>query len=112
MNGATATVNVGIGTPNPHSRLHVVGSYATSFTPMTANLTLNATHHVVYRTGGTITLPSPASCTGRVYIIVNRNTTAASISPYADFAGFIQNTILPNSSITIISNGTDWLRIQ
>ena len=65
--------NVGIGTTNPTSKFQVNGSQAGAVTTVTANITLNATHHKILvnnaATNITINLPDAASCLGRKYEI-------------------------------------------
>lgn len=113
VNGATTTVNVGIGTTAPKSRLDVVGSIATAITTTTTNLTLNETHHTVIIFGThNITLPAPNTCLGRIYIIVNQTGTPRTISSYFDFSLNATTLINSNSSITIQSTGGNWSRIK
>ncbi len=109
-NGYTAIGEVG--TAQFHSTLETTGSFAAPITKINVNTTLDHTHFIVYRTGGNITLPAASSCKNRMYIIVNRNNLTANISSYTDLDGTSSTTILPNSSITLVSDGTNWLRVQ
>jgi hypothetical protein len=122
--GGTATTNerlritgtgmIGIGDITPVSTLEVNGSVGAAIATTSANLTLDATNHTVIITGGTpvITLPSAASSTRRIYVVVNQTLTSRTISSYKDYTGS-SDTLVPGfSSITVQSNGTNWYRIQ
>lgn len=64
--------NVGINTTTQTSTFQVNGSQAGTVTIVTANITLNATHHKILVSNGatniTITLPDALTCLGREYI--------------------------------------------
>ncbi|MDP2175818.1 MAG: hypothetical protein Q8K70_07915 [Bacteroidota bacterium] len=103
--------NVGIGTTTPNSRLEVNGTFAlTTATSGTAN-------SVVLLSTGTFSTPAAASTNaGRIYIIRNtdatNNVTVNSVVDYGTTtaAAF---TLTPSiGSIMIISDGTNWFRIQ
>ena len=56
--------------------------------------------------------PTASTCTNRRYIIVNRSGGAEATSTYTDLTGIPAVTIAPNTSIEIISDGTNWLQIK
>lgn len=111
----TSGGNVGVGTTSVNSTLDVNGSTGFAIATTTTSLTLGSSHHTLIVTGGTptITLPSAASNSRRVYILVNE--TGSNVNLSGSYVGFNAgaSTIIPvNSSITIQSNGTSWYRIQ
>ncbi|HPN18953.1 MAG TPA: hypothetical protein PK546_05385, partial [Chitinophagales bacterium] len=120
INGATATVRVGIGTQRPLSRLDDSGSLGLGIRTINANTSLTIDDHtvIIVNTVGasaiTITLPAANTCARREYVVVNQNvTTSKSFSVnYLDFTGTAVNTIPGTGSITIQSNGTNWYRIR
>jgi hypothetical protein len=68
--------NVGINTTTPSSKLEVQGSQAAAFNLVTTDYTATDSDYVIYAnkqfddtTPLTITLPLPASCPGRIYVI-------------------------------------------
>jgi hypothetical protein len=113
--GADA-VNVGIGTATPKSTLDVngtIGIKVKSGQDAGTNDPDNTASIWLYTTGtGTITLPAAASSANRMYIIVNQTGATLDISAYTDLSGATQTTLATATSITISSNGTDWLRIM
>jgi hypothetical protein len=111
----TGTGLVGIGNITPNSTLDVSGSIGNAITTITANLTLDATHHTVIITSGSPAVTLPAAASGnsrREYIVVNETGSALTISTYKDFAGANSTAIPANNSITLQSNGTNWYRIR
>ena len=76
--------NVGINTTTQTSTFQVNGSQAGTVTIVTANITLNATHHKILVNNGattiTITLPDALTCIGREYKISRVPTSTGIIS--------------------------------
>jgi hypothetical protein len=108
----TGVGRLGVGETNPQSTLDVNGSVSSSITTLSANATLNDTHHTVIISGGTtFTLPLASGCIGRIYILVNRTATAKTLSSYQAFSGS-STSLAANSGITLQSDGTNWYQIQ
>lgn len=107
--------NLAIGTTTAKSMLDVNGSFGTKITTSSAtSLTLDATAAVWYCTAssGTITLPAASGATNRRYVIVNRNGSARTTSAFNNLSGSSTTSIAANSSVEIISDGTNWLQIK
>lgn len=111
--GADA-VKVGIGITTPLSTLDVNGSIGMkvkSGQDAGTNDPDNTASIWLYSTGtGTITLPSAASCPNRMYIIVNQTGSTVNISSFNNMAGASQTTLTTATSITIFSDGVNWLQ--
>lgn len=116
--GLDATVRVGVNTSGnvANSTLQVVGSQSNSITVFnSANPSLNDTHYTaVLRPGisGTLTLPSAATCTGRIYCIRNTSGGAVTTSSYRNMANANVSSIPNTSIIQLQSDGTNWLQIR
>ena len=104
------TGNVGIGTNAPNAKLQVDGTFAlTTATSGTAN-------SVVLQNAGTFTPPAASGNAGVMYIIRNTSTTTnLSVATTIPFNSATTGTIAVTpvqGAITIVSNGTNWFRIQ
>jgi hypothetical protein len=111
----SATGFIGIATTTPSSTLDVEGSFGTNISKQTGAATLDNTAAVWYFTGsGSITLPSASTCTNRRYVIVNRTGSSKSFSgsSFNNLSGTSTSSISQNSSIEIISDGSNWLQIK
>lgn len=96
-----------------NSTLQLEGSFSTSITNTTGNLTLTEDHYTIVITGAhTITLPNANTCQGRTYVLKNTTNASRSISNYVDLSNANQNTIPANSVIRIQSNGSSWQLIN
>ena len=118
--------NMGIGTIAPNSLLEVKGSMGTNVTAKTANYTAGALDYtIIYKhtSAATLTLPSAASCTGRVYLIINNGSTSLGLTPPVQMGASLTTTSLSNglgtqggivygNKILVQSDGTDWNIIQ
>lgn len=120
------TENIGIGTGNPGSSLHVNGSYGAAVQVVVGTAIINLTSAdqmvICDVTNGpvTINLPNAATVAGRVYTVrktYNENLnpfTSNSISFQAIGGGLIDfnNSYLLNwvkqETVTLISNGSQW----
>jgi hypothetical protein len=113
--GADA-VNVGISNSTPLSTLDINGSLGIkvkSGQVAGTNDIDNTASIWLYSSGtGGISLPSAASCTNRLYVIVNQTGATRNISTYLGLTGAAQTTLANATSITIMSNGTNWLQTQ
>ncbi|HKR05927.1 MAG TPA: hypothetical protein VJY62_14925 [Bacteroidia bacterium] len=107
--------NVGVGTTGPTSTFQVTGSVAFSVRTQSGATTLAATDHCVINTGAaaTWTLPAANTCAGRVYIITNHGTGSITTSvAYRTANGTTSTTVAVATSVQIISDGTEWRRIN
>ncbi len=116
VNGALATVNVGIGINTPTSTLHANGSLAVGVRSVTASTTLTTDDHCLIFTGSTaaqtITIPAAASSVGRLYTIVNHSTVTLNISSVTVGSATTITSIAVDTPIQIISDGTVWRKIN
>ncbi|MFH1715572.1 MAG: hypothetical protein ABH857_05225 [Elusimicrobiota bacterium] len=70
--------NVGIGTTNPASDLYVYGTMGARTLNVGSNTNLASVEATIILVNGlnpTITMPDPATCPGRMYLIKNRSTS-------------------------------------
>ena len=116
--------NVGIGNPAPSSKLEVNGAMATTIKqPSVATVILdnsatiydfNEIHISANPATILIKLPTASSCANRRYMLVNRFNYSIQIElpGYFDFSYTFNNHVLPNGSIELVSNGTDWVQIK
>ncbi len=108
--------NVGINTSAPKSTFVVNGTIALKLSKQTGSsaVTLDNTSSVWYFTAvaSSIILPTASTCSNRIYTIVNTTSVAKTISTYTTLAGGTSTTVSGTSSIDVISDGTDWLRIR
>jgi hypothetical protein len=105
----------GIATATPKSTLDVNGSvgYKISTQSGSTAVTLDNSATVWYFTGSaSITLPDASSCPNRYYKIMNRNYGNRTISSFINHIGLPTTSISANSAIEIISDGTNWLKIN
>ena len=86
------------------------------YTALTTTTTLDDTHHVVNCTSGTFTINLPTSVSiftaGQEYIIKNSGTGVITIQPDGTetIDGLATLTLNQNDVITIISDGTNWIK--
>jgi trimeric autotransporter adhesin len=113
--GADA-VSVGIGTTTPLSTLDVTGSLGMTVKNSQVAGTNNPDNTAsiwLYTSGtGTITLPTAASSARRMYVIVNKTGATLNISSYTNLTGAATTTFATATSITILSDGTNWMQIR
>lgn len=89
-------------------------SQASPVNTTTTNYTLGTGDNLVIITSGspTITLPSAASCYGRVYHVMKMSTGNSNYSTSLIIHNGTTSTINGKSSDTIISDGTSWYRLH
>ncbi len=108
--------NVGVNANVPKSKLYVNGAIALKLSKEngTAPVTLDNTASVWYFTAAasSIVLPPANTCANRMYTIVNATASAKNISAFLNFSGASITTVAATSSIDLISDGTDWLKIR
>ncbi len=105
----------GFGTASPTSVLHTT-SFATGYTAQTSNYAISATDYTVNCTSGTFTatLPTAVGIIGRQYVIKNSGTgviTLATTSTQTIDGAATQSLISQYDSITVQSNGANWIII-
>jgi hypothetical protein len=112
----TAALN-GFGTATPTSTVDIVGSLGANTASTSTDLTLDVTHHTIRVDASganrTITLPTAASSTRRIYIIKKIDATANTVTIDGSGAETIDaaTTKVINtqySGYVIQSNGTSW----
>ncbi len=112
--GDFSTGNTGFGSITPLSKLEVNGALATTIVKATTAKTLDNTAEVWYLTtaASIFTLPAANTCTNRRYILVARGVAITTSIAYTTLAGALSTTVASNSSVEIISDGTNWLQIK
>lgn len=112
----TVGKELGVATSTPNSTLEINGSVAAKFNSgLVAGTTNPDGTGMVWRytTGtGTITLPSAASCTNRIYVIINQTGTPRTISSYRDLTTTPQTSISSSVALWIMSDGSLWYQIK
>ena len=109
---------LGVATTSPNSTLDVNGSLTLATTVISAGsntLVLGATNYCVIYNGGsgnTVTFPAASTCTGRVYIIINHGTGAVTTATYYTANGSTSTSLSAGSSLQIISDGTQWQKMN
>jgi hypothetical protein len=107
----------GVGTAT--STVHVNGSFATAYRAITALRTLDATDHTIEVTANTftVTLPTAVGITGRTYVITNSGSGVLTLATTSSQT-FVNVTATPTTltlnqfaTVTVQSNGANWLRI-
>jgi len=97
-------------------QISFTGSIAKSYAAKTSTYTITSTDHTIDCTSGTftVTLPTAASITGRMYIIKNSGTGVITIATTSSqtIDGATSYTLgTQYGSITVQSNGTNWIVI-
>ena len=110
---ATSTTNVTIGSANGGTTTRINGSVQHTYTSTATALTLTAAHRYVVVTAGVlITLPTAATAnTGTVYTI-NARIAGVTTSLFKNLSGADTTGITSGTSITIISDGTNWQQVN
>ncbi len=113
----TSTGRLGIGTtaPTPTSDFTLSGSMGLAYSAKTATYSIGSSDYLIDCTANTftVTLPTAVSITGRIYVIKNSGsgviTVATTSSQTID--GNTTATLNQYDSITIMSNGSNWIII-
>ncbi len=107
-----STGNVGIGTTAPTTGLDANGSISTAtVTTSAAAYTVLVADHVVFLDlagAQAVTLPSAATFPRREIVLINKTSTAKTVSSYVDLSGAAATAIPANGMIELRSNGTEW----
>ncbi len=116
--GLDGTVRAGINVNGntPTSTLQVSGSFSlpfnnasgTTFNVTEAMYTINIANGIT----SSISLPSASGIAGRIYVVRNVSGAARTITSYRDLSNTAQTTIANTTTMTIQSDGTNWIRIQ
>ncbi len=110
------TGNIGVGTQTANSKLEVDGPIAMKVKTAQVAGTNNpdATGEYWFYTSGSgaISLPAASTCTNRMYVILNNTGATRTITTYKDLTLTNQTTILNNTSLWIVSDGTNWQQIK
>ena len=111
----SASGSVGIGNSAPTSTLDVSGgSFALNYVAKTGTYTITASDYTIDCTSNTftVTLPTAASITGRIYVIKNSGAgtiTIATTSSQTIDGVTTQTLSTQYSSYTVQSNGANWI---
>jgi hypothetical protein len=107
-----STGNVGIGTTAPTTGLDANSSISTAtVTTSAAAYTVLAADHVIFLDlagAQAVTLPSAVTFLRREIVLINKTSTAKTVSTYVDLAGATATAIPANGMIELRSNGTEW----
>lgn len=105
--------NVGVRGAAPTSYLHIFGSLATAIAGVSTDVTLDATRHTVLCDASgasrTISLPSPNSAVGRVYVVKKVDSTANPCSVAGTIDGGSSLTLsIQYTFVRVQSDGNQW----
>ncbi|MEO8149966.1 MAG: hypothetical protein ABI723_20170, partial [Bacteroidia bacterium] len=114
---ATTSGKVGIGVTAPTSTLQVNGSVAAAVVSKNSSYSLTSSDYCVVFTGATaaqtLTLPVASGSTGRMYVIANTSTVAVSgTSIKVGSAAATTISIASGSNVQVISDGSNWIKIN
>lgn len=119
LNWDNTNTRLGIGTTTPNSTLSVTGSITMTYKIVAGgSYTVMVTDYAVINTGvaGTWTLPSPDTCPGRIYKLINHGTGVVTLSPAVKTGNSTSTSSLvagaSNNTIEIISDATVWRKIK
>lgn len=109
--------NVGINNASPNSSLQVSGSFASKYNATATGITLDGTYGTVNvtATGQTITLPTAASITGRVYTIkltASGSATVATTSSQTIDGATTYSLSAQYKYVSVQSDGANWMIIS
>ena len=79
-------------------------------------IALEGNHYSAFITGtgslNFIALPNATTYSGRVYLIVNHSANSVNISDYTTANGITSASVLAGETVQLMSNGTDWHKIN
>ncbi|MBT8222263.1 MAG: collagen-like protein, partial [Eudoraea sp.] len=107
--------SIGVRTTSPSSALHLAGAIALPIRSISANTALDDNDHTIILTAKnlTITLPSAASCPGRLYIIKNISSgKCQSNTNYINNIGGVDNKLNKGKIYWLQSDGTNWQQLN
>jgi hypothetical protein len=111
-----STGYIGFNTSTPKSQLEINGAVAMKVkTAQVAGTNdPDGTGEVwFYSSGtGTISFPAAGTCNNRMYTIINQTGATRTTSSYKDLTGTAQTTLANSTSISVISDGTNWLQFK
>ena len=116
VNGAYASVNVGIGTTTPNSTFQTQGSFSLPIRSSAASTLLTASDYAVVITNpaAVATLPTAVDIQGRIYVI--KNLSGGSVNVLTTGAqgidGFVSLAIANGSTAVLQSTGGGWVKIN
>jgi hypothetical protein len=113
---ATGALRAGIAVAAPTSTFQIGGSFSRKYNSTATGITLDGTYDVVEvtATGQTITLPTAASITGRVYTIkltASGSSTIATTSSQTIDGSTTYSLSAQYKYVTVQSNGSNWIII-
>ncbi len=99
------------------STLQTAGSFAAPLNAAakTGNFSVASSDYSIKMNGTSITVTqlAPGTCAGRILNFINQNATSATLSiSYVTFTGITSTTIAANSSVSMQSDGTNWIQIK
>jgi hypothetical protein len=116
-NGTTTIGNDGASTTA--NTLKINGSLAIKVNRITGNniaTTLDGDDYMLVLASGTsgnsVTLPTASTYTGRTYVIANRSINTVTISAFINSSGASVTTILASETIQVVSDGTEWIKVN
>ena len=100
-----------------NGNVRISGSINASTVLFSSSITLSNAHYKLIYTGpgpgDLVTLPSPSGIVGREYLIINHGTGSLQMSlVFKTGASSTYQYVLPGNTLYLISDGTDWRKIN
>lgn len=114
MNFDTSNLRVGIRTVTPTSSFHIAGSLSTAIASKSSAYTLTETDSTILATGTTtITLPTAAGITGRMYTVKKTDTAGTNVTVGTTSSQTIDGSTTyvlsaQYQAVTVQSDGSNW----
>ncbi len=116
-NGTTTIGNDGAST-TAHT-LKINGSMAVKVSRVTTSSTATTLDGDDYMlvlalgtSGNSVVLPTASSYSGRTYVIANRSINTVAISAFINSSGASVTSILASETIQVVSDGTEWIKVN